>query len=357
MKYLYYCNSAYQLINVLNLHYHRRNNSFEDIEDYSADLMILNAFNAAKKMADIVRKKKIFNKVILIEKTKDNSGVFHILNSFLDIAFPSSYIKKKYNLDSNNLKYDVLTVPKFSRIIGAIWQINKDAELQLYEDGLATYCFDYDLVISRSKSYKLLYKPMNYGRDFLDYTAIYLNMPELFTGDYGERVKEVPRYDKRYLEEVKEYFYEFAKTDIDSGINMFWFSQSMFDDSLVLSVLKEYKKHVLYCPHPRYPLVNDNFSVADKGQIWEMKALHMDNLERCCLISIHSTALLTPKILFDKEPYIIFVYKLVPLPYEHGLFDRTLKLFIEEYGDPNKISIPENIEEFKESIERFLKST
>ena len=66
MRYLYYCNSAYQILSVINLHWHRKYASFEDIDDYDGDLVILNSFTQAEKIAELIDEKKIFRKVILV---------------------------------------------------------------------------------------------------------------------------------------------------------------------------------------------------------------------------------------------------------------------------------------------------
>jgi hypothetical protein len=79
----------------------------------------------------------------------------------------------------------------------------------------------------------------------------------------------------------------------------------------------------------------------------------MEDIDDRCLVSINSTALFNPKLLFDQEPYIIFVYKLVKLFYDWSLFEGTIKLFVEEYRDKEKIMIPESIEELREYLDRY----
>ncbi len=357
MHYLYYCNSAYQLINVLNLHWHRKNAGFEAIPNYSADLIVMKAFYGAERMAEIVEEKGTFKKVYVLNKVEDNSGAFHLIKSVSDILFPDRYLKSKFGLNSQDLHYDVMTVPKFSRILGAIWQLNKDCDLQFYEDGLATYFFDLDLYVSRSKSYKLLYKRSNYGRDFLDFHGLYLVAPSLFIGECTDQVRELPKFNKTYLNQLKEDFKEFSGYEDEKAKTILWFSQSMYDDHEVLDVLKMYKDDVLYCPHPRYPTQSEDFMIARKNQVWEMKALSLEDIDDTCLVSINSTAVFNPKLLFDQEPYIIFVYKLVKLFYDWSLFEETINRFKNEYRNPEKVMIPETLDELKECLSRYKELT
>ena len=354
MKYLYYCNSAYQLLNILNLHHQRKDLGFENIENYEADLIILNAFQAAKKISEIIKQQNIFSKVILLEKAEDVSGRLHTIKSFCNIAFPSYYLKSKFNLDKKDLKYDVLTVPKFSKVLGAIFQLNKNARLQLFDEGIATYWFAYDLIVPRSKSYKMLYKPFNYGRDFLDFDVVYVTYPEFFTGDCPEKVKRFPVFDLEYIEEIKELFSEFKGDEKEYDKKMLWFSQSMFDDEEVLKVLREYRDDILFCPHPRYPTSDDAFDISDPNQIWEIKSMNLPDINNKCLISIHSTALISPKLLFDYEPYVIFTFKMINFDY-YWDFDGTVTPFAKLYSDPKKVMFPETLEELKECIEFVLK--
>ncbi len=357
MRYLYYCNSAYQLINILNLHWHRQNAGFEDIKNYSADLIVMKAFYGAEKLAKIVEHSHVFNEVYALDKAEDNSGIMHLFKTSQDILFPKGYLKAKYGLNADKLKYDVLTVPKFARIIAAIWQLNENCSLQLYEDGLATYFFDLDLLVPRSKSYKLLYKRSNHGRDFLDFTDLYLVAPKLFIGKCADKVRQLPDFDKGYLNQLKEDFREFAGFEDEMDKDILWFSQSMYDDHEVLDRLKEYRNDVLYCPHPRYPDANKDFQTAKSGQIWEIKALNMDEIDDTCLVSINSTALFNPKLLFDEEPYLIFVYKLVKLFYDYSLFEETILRFREEYRDKEKVMIPETVEELDACLKKYYEKS
>ena len=89
MRYLYYCNSTYQLLNILNLHYQRQNLGFENIDNYSADLIITNAFSYAEEIYKAIKKQNVFSRIYLLDKPKDNGGVFHTIISASEIISPS----------------------------------------------------------------------------------------------------------------------------------------------------------------------------------------------------------------------------------------------------------------------------
>ena len=362
MRYLYYCNSAYQLINILNLHWHHQH-GFEGLKDYSADLMIQNSFDGADKIVERIQNKEIFHDVRLINKTV-MSGRFHLLKSVMNVVFPMRYLKENYGYETKNIKniYDAIVVPKFTPIIAAVWQVNKKAELYVHEDGAGSYFAYFDMEL-RSKSYRLLYKLFNSNKDFYDYHKIYINCPEFYTRDDKELVVKIPKYDPQNLEKVKEILSERTeKEDLDKDI--FWFSQVldtnkgkesfMSDDAL--NYLKKYKERVLYFPHPRNPVSSGEFDLPKTKQIWEIRMLNLDHIESDLLISIHSTACLTAKILYDKEPYVCLLYKIVirhDWPYFERM-DEVIRRFKESYRDPEKVFIPETIEEYCENIDRFI---
>ena len=360
MRYLYYCNSAYQLINILNLHWHHQN-GFEDLKDYSADLMIQNSFDGAEKIVARIKKEGIFRDVRLINKTV-MSGNLHLLKSVMNVVFPMRYLKENYGYEKKDIRdiYDAIVVPKFTPIIAAIWQVNKKAELYVHEDGAGSYFAYFDMEL-RSKSYRLLYKLFNGNKDFYDYRKIYINRPDLYMQDDKELAVRIPVYDAQNLERVRLLMTEDEEKE-DPDKDIFWFSQVlekgkesfMSDDAL--EYLKKYRDRVLYFPHPRYPVGAEGFDLPETKQIWEIRMLNLEKLGSDLLISIHSTALLTAKILYDKEPYVLFLYKIVirhDWPYYERM-EEVVRRFKASYRDPEKIFIPETIEEYREDIDRFI---
>ena len=359
MRYLYYCNSAYQLINILNLHWHHLN-GFEDLKDYSADLMIQNSFDGAEKIVSRIKQEGLFHDVRLINKTVV-SGRFHLLKSVMNIVFPMNYLKENYGYEKRDIRnvYDAIVVPKFTPIIAAVWQANRKAELYVHEDGAGSYFAYFDMEL-RSKSYRMLYKLFNGNKDFYDYHKIYINCPELYTRDDKDLVVKIPKYDEENLKKVRDILTE-EKEKEDPKKSIFWFSQVlgegkesfMSDDAL--EYLKNHKEKVIYFPHPRFPEGSDGFDLPKTKQIWEIRTLNLEGIGSDLLISIHSTACLTPKILYDQEPYVMLLYKIVirhDWPYFERM-DEVVRRFKESYRDPDKVFIPETIEEYRDNIDHF----
>lgn len=360
MRYLYYCNSTYQLINVLNLHWNRRFSNYEQIEDYSADLIMLNAYDNAKEIVDILKDNKLFENIILIDRVKIK-GKFHLFKTIRDIIFPSKFLKRDYGIKKEEFcDYDVISTPKFNRIIGALWQINKGAELQIHEDGLGTYIINFDNSLL-SKTYKTLYKIFNHGRNLNCIDKIYVNNIDLYVGNKKSIVKEIPTLSDEYKEEVIRLFSKYAF--INNCKNIYWLSQILSRDDInkdldmLLEKLIKYKNSVEYCPHPRNEINNIyHFDESKKGQIWELRVLNMKDMNNVCLISSHSTALLSPYMLYNMQPYLIFTFKMVNNSIIPDLdkFELIVDRIKQLYKDPSKVMVPNTIEEFDSCVIKYI---
>ena len=363
MRYLYYCNSAYQILTVLNLHWHRKYAGFENLTEYDGDLMILNSFNEAERICELLKKQKIFHDVILINKAY-NSGSFHALKTLYDVFSPSFYLADKYGFKKKDIQgiYEAICVPKYSTITAAIWRLNPQAKLHIIEDGAGTY-FGSMRLTPDSTLYKRFYKTLNHGKDFYDHQAIYLNDKSLFTGEAYDKVVDIPAFSDECLDMARKLFAEYADCSDMKDKSVLYFAQflnnrdiNIFIDSL-LSYLETFRKDVLYIPHPRHKDEKTyELDYAIRKQIWELKQLTITDLDEKLLISIHSTACFTPKILFDKEPYILLFYKLCDdkVTTRNQRFDQFVERFTERYRNRDKIMIPESVDEFKSCIEGFL---
>lgn len=363
MRYLYYCNSAYQILTVLNLHWHRKYAGFENIKDYDADLIVLNSFTDAEEIARKISERNIFHRVILIDKAF-NSGKLHAFKTLLDLLSPAFYLKDKYGLEKKDIQnvYAAIAAPKYSTVTAAIWRLNRNAKLHILEDGAGTY-FGSLRLTPDSRLNKRFYKTLNYGKTFYDFDAIYVNDKELFTGPQKDRVISIPKYNEENLKTVREIFSDFVDCSDVEGKDVYYFAQflnnkdiNIFIDSL-LDYLSNYRKEVLYIPHPRHKDEKTyDLDYANERQIWELKQLNISDLNEKLLISIHSTACFTPKILFDKEPFVLLFYKLCDdkVTTRNDKFDEFIELFKKRYTDQAKIMIPENVDEFKECLERFI---
>lgn len=362
MRFLYYCNSTYQLLNLLNLHWHRKNAGFEDISDYHADLLLLNTFDDAPQIKRIVEEDKIFDRIIFIDKAF-NTGTFHSLITLIDAFSPSFYMKDKYGIEKKDIAgiYDVIMAPKYSMVVDQIWKLNTKAKLHLYEDGIGSY-YD-DVPFDPRSSIVKKVNRLKGCHSFREYEKLYLVEKNMYSGNDTEKVTQIPKYDAAYLEHVKHLFEDYSFNNYGTK-NIFWLSQFLNNaeyNVMVDEVLQKflpYKDETLFCQHPRKHLENKyDYDESDKKQIWEMKLLNMEDIEKKLFVSIHSTACFSAKMLFDYEPYVLLFYKLGSLEVAHVTpeFETIIEKFTASYRDPKKVMIPENMEELEDCIRAYIK--
>ena len=360
MRYIYYCNSAYQLLNVLNLHWQRKHAGFENIENYEAELLLLNAYEGARDIADILRENGTFSRVRLIDKAY-NKGPFHSLLTLLDAFFPAFYLASKHRIDPKEIRnrFDVVSVPKYSPIVDQIWRLNRKADLELFEEGIASYHLDFPLEPD-SRWFRLAEK-LDHSRHFKDYKSLYVVDKSFYSFTHPERVIQIPAMDKDYLNELRQQLAGFDQKN-DEKRDIYWLSQFLNNaeyNVMVDQVLQEllpYRDRVLFVQHPRKYLENRyEFKEAEKKQIWELQLLNMEDPDSKLYISIHSTACFSAKMLFDQEPYVILYYKLGDYEVAHVTreFEDIVMKFKASYRQPQKVMIPETMEEYRECLRKF----
>ena len=110
-----------------------------------------------------------------------------------------------------------------------------------------------------------------------------------------------------------------------------------------------------------------NYTISDYSDIqnyssrypWEVSIVgNLDTIESKLLIGNQTGAMFHPKYVFDKEPYLIFTYKLYhPEPtILTNDYESMSAPLIETYRNPSKILVPETEEEMFDFIEHFLRT-
>lgn len=358
MRYLYYCNSPYQLMNILNLNWHRKYDNFENIENYSSELIIIDSFEGANGIFNIVKNFEEFDNVVLAKRFK-NEGKLHSLSSFLDIIFPIRFLKKsgEFTLKSVINKYDIIAVPKISKIPLSILHYNKKATIQLFEEGMGSY-YGGEHMCHEGGTHQNLYKIINGGREISQYINIYLNDKRLYLGNDIKKVIDIPKFNNDYLNSLKEKFNDLLFKEKDRKI--YWIGQYLKDDTVnntINSVLSMYGDDVIYCPHPRFKLEETSrIKSLENNKLWELSALDIKNMEEKVFVSLFSTAIFSSKLLYDKEPYVVFCSKLIANKEDEHIkkIQKIIDIFKTTYRDPNKVFIPNNKEEFIEALNKCM---
>lgn len=74
------------------------------------------------------------------------------------------------------------------------------------------------------------------------------------------------------------------------------------------------------------------------------------------LMSVFSSACIMPKIMFDEEPFVILLYKLIDVSDETAINSDIIDLVYkvkESYQNPERFVIPETFEELTQIIKSY----
>ena len=120
----------------------------------------------------------------------------------------------------------------------------------------------------------------------------------------------------------------------------------------------KFKNNGIYRKHPRDTHETRlKFAEDQSCCLWELicgEIINDDNV----LLSICSSAQIMPKILYDKEPWIIFTYKLYGLEKSNvykNRFKPIIEMIKQKYRNMNKVVEPGSIKELEEVINYIMK--
>ena len=230
------------------------------------------------------------------------------------------------------------------------------SELILFEEGNSVYTKN--SVLQENPSEKMLRK-MLYGKKAVAPSKLFLYSPNLFVA-----LRKHSAFDVRSInvsdstvESLKGIFDDIERIPCGSAIIIDTHKSAIFGKKEKREIEEMYNtiadklNTIIYLKrHPREP--EDSFNI---GKLID------DNIpfELLCteafastyiLISYISTALATPKLMFDKEPYILLLYRLVKSTVDVSTVDNYYHELKMLYTNPEKIFIPKTEEELMRSI-------
>lgn len=357
------CSTPFQMLNLLTMNEH-------NFKEEKVDVIILNHAAVNGKLFKKVKERALFNDVFFAETKHVANGGKSKFEFVRDLKELSHFRKKEYMLSQVAFKqvaYDKVLVPSDDPPSQVFWyhikQNHPEASLYVYEDGTKSYTF-FDLKFSKFKSW---YLKQLFGVGFFEeIEGAYLHHPKYFANHRRVDTFTIPPIDKKdpEVKEVMNDVFEFNKTEgtFDALTNFVFFDQAFqFDSELSAqqSIYQELAKQIeqerlVVKMHPRTEKHDYERTMAGN---YPFEMLQLNNeMNNKVLISAVSTACLSPKLVFDEEPYVILFYKLMDAP----IFQQSQKAYFEfaervqaDYRDQSKFFIPETEEELRGIIEEL----
>lgn len=355
-KNLFLIHTPFQLLNCLNL----IENNYKNDEN---DIVFLH--NNMKQYTSLVMR---YNEKITVYSYEFLFDDYIFSNKLLiKISLVIQLIrgqKAMKMVDNKEKSYDTIFIPSenigCNIIYNYFYNLNNSLSLYVYDDGVGTYAKGY----LNGKKHFLYEKISNllYGSFFWSkIEKIYCYQPQLIDDSDLNIDKQKINSNKK----VERLFSEKLNNDL---LNKYNESKIIFLDQGNLPLSYEntksffeicnkfYKKNeVIYKSHPRVKPVYEcnSFTADNSGNILEAIFFNI-GIEDKVLVSMCSTSCLTPYILKEEYPYIIFLGLLNTSRYEYVLSTPYFKNVITNYK-PNKVFIPRNDNELVEIIEMLSK--
>lgn len=327
------------------------------------DLYYVPTSKNAEELVNKVRETKIFNEVYLLPN--------------INIEYPIT-IKQILEISANRFKVRKLLKHKFYDTVYYNtdgWLLNsimfsafgnKQSRNIFVENGLNPYITSYD-----SKEWYLrlfincsLMTCMD-GK-FIDERYVY--EPTAIQVKQSGKIRKINKIDcndtifKKKINDIFEYN---AKLDSFKGKEFIILEQGPRKEPIDMIGLwtkaGKYlpKERTIVKSHPRQKdsvLKDLGFDIYNRYVIpWEVIILNQ-NMDEKVLICIFSTACVNPKLMFDMEPRVILLYKLIGIDY--SFFGEGMIKFVETVGslykDKTKFFVPNSWEEFENYCRKVL---
>ncbi|MGG1676529.1 hypothetical protein ACIFOT_12365 [Neobacillus sp. NRS-1170] len=364
---LFICNTPFQVMNALNIINDR-------LQDEKIDMYITDGASQNYDIYGKLKELNIFHKIYFIkfkelQASLGTNKLFNYVRRTISVFQNEKYYKKMCD-DFNVISiYDKIyaELPDYKLQIIYTYQsrYNPNVEVLLYEDGVASYSF-IDAVRNRSflkqKLHKLFFgDKLDTGlKGMLLYKPEFINNIGLFPIEKIHAIDKSNTRLKNFYNSIfqfkddyllpfhqKKYIYfdqPFGNKEIDlesEGILEIILSHNERDNTII-------KLHPRTSEH-RY---DNQCTISNDPISFEIIELNAD-IDNMALISVFSTACLNPKIIFDEEPYVILLFKLVDITRLSHVNEQTFDIVYrvrDSYKNPNKFFIPETIQELKQIL-------
>lgn len=369
----YFCSGIYHLFNVINMQLMNENEK--------SDCYIFNCFIGAEERYKKLKEANIFNEVFLIQENpedyifvKKGEGFFYELKKTLQKSVnklkKGDYSKYKFG----SLLYDEIFVPGYypflHRYLMVLAKNNK--KINFYDEGLG--CRIDGFSKSNKKLLGKILKIYNYEKAFNN--AYMYNFEQV-----EDNFKSLNKcLITNYFKEKKELFYKIfnvKKEEIEK------FNKSkivILPTGISYEPRGDNSDELLVSENKLYDYVIDNFdnivlknhpgstiefpcTCIDKSIPFELLCA-CEDLEDKIFLTSFSTTIFNIKYLFDKEPNIILLYKVMNLPTKVWFYrtdeesDLLMKRFlIDAYTQKERVFIPQKEEEFKKILKELTNET
>lgn len=339
------CFSKYQLLNIIKyiMQY--------DINNNKIDLFLkIKVFNDEE--IEKIKTTNLFTNVILYEDLPKSFIIKKIITRIITIINPIYCIKKqlvnKYDIKKISTNYNQCIYSKQFSLSIALSFITSNKNIYMFDDGAASYfSFNIENRLITNLFYTILGKNLKKIRP----KKLFLNDKTLVVdkwNQYYDELQQLPEINEK-IENIYKDIFDVEEYEINKykSSNVIYFNQPN-DNKLsnyehiekeLIEIIKKYNNSIVRM-HPRTKnFANDIANIDGSNTMWEILCKYLS--DDLVLVGNFSTALLTPKLFYNKEPYIIFTFMMYDKYFKNNTINDNLIQFLNKfkncYKNKNKI--------------------
>lgn len=263
------------------------------------------------------------------------------------------------SVENTRTKYNQIFIPSdavgCNVVFSHFYNINKQLILNVFDDGMGTYEKGYlnpNKKIIYSKISKLIF-----GNFFWqNIRNVYCYKPDLIDNENQIEIKSIKMSDRvnniiSIDGDSEIYKYKNKKIIyLDQGE-----SNKILDDFFELSKVYFKENDIIAKVHPRLTsCIPESYkNIDNSGKAFESIYANLDS-EDIILVSSYSTACLTPYMIFDKFPYVIFLGSIESNRLENVFESKYMKNIYKEYK-MGRLFIPKTMDELELNLQHILR--
>lgn len=352
--------TPFQTLNAINLSMHSLDKATKKI------LFYRNYSETTNRILENILRYDIFDEVYEYDLVKKDNKFYYIINDLIQATCPRLFIRwiTKKHIDVINFDIDLITVTSGTEFEVALTRIFPEANTIAYDDGLGSYVGD----IVHDHKLKWIWRFLGRKTDHIKPDLLYVNNVTFCKSTLSKNKKQLSPIALMDKNEKEMYMNIFGNVedDIYSKKKLIYLSQPTNElgvnlensEKEINKCLLKFKNQVVYRRHPRdISEKKINFSEDQSSSLWELiceEQLSNDSI----LLSICSSSQIIPKLLYNKEPWIIFTYKLYGLENSDvykNRFKPVIEMIKQIYNDKKKVLEPTSIDDLEIIIVNILK--
>lgn len=366
MKHLFVCSTPLQLMTAINLR-------VSELVNDNVTLYILDHSHMYEEMYKQISTVELFTKVVLLKTKAFNKHwlqKYKITRYFIKAVEYFNYERIAAKIVDDTTVYDKFWVSFMDRSSWLIFlsykKRNQNLQLNFFEDGIGSYQL---LTVKQNNLDKQLSHFLGNKTVFEEMKILYLYEPRLAINTLypSVEIKALPKINDENSKKLINEVFSFEFSDLELLKNKYIFFDSPFPSAnthekqleMIDFFVEKFGDSFCVKLHPSTLLNNGGYKGHVSTVQTTIETLCMNsNVSNNVLISVISTVGIAPKLMFNQEPIVIFLYKIIKLDKIIHIGSELFE-FIEDfegtYSDSDRIFIPESMQELNDILVKIEK--